>query len=109
MPLLLAALTALAGFVIGAAIMLADHVFIGMIIGLASLPVALAVWVMPGHSAPAGVAAVVSAVAFGYALAAVAGAGADTVYYGFLMLLAGLPLLVWVRRGRSVAALGEPI
>ncbi len=69
---------------------------------------ALAVWVMPGHSAPAGVAAVVSAVAFAYALAAVAGAGADTVYYGFLMLLAGLPLLVWVRRGRSVAALGEP-
>ena len=69
---------------------------------------ALAVWVMPGHSAPAGVAAVVSAVAFVYALAAVAAPGADTVYYGFLMLLAGLPLLVWVRRGRSVAALGEP-
>ena len=46
MPLLLAALTAVAGFVIGAAIMLSDHVFIGMIIGLASLPVALAVWVM---------------------------------------------------------------
>ena len=70
---------------------------------------ALAVWVMPGHSAPAGVAALVSGVAFVYALAAVAGAGADTVYYGFLMLLAGLPLLVWVRRGRSDAALVEPV
>jgi APA family basic amino acid/polyamine antiporter len=59
---------------------------------------ALAVWLLPGHPAPAGAAAVVSGVAFAYALAAVAGAGADTVYYGLLLLLAGLPLLVWVRR-----------
>ena len=58
---------------------------------------ALAVWLVPGHPAPAGLAAVVSGVGFVYALAAVAGAGAETVYYGFLMLLAGLPLLVWVR------------
>ena len=59
---------------------------------------ALAVWLLPGHPAPAGAAAVVSGVAFAYAMAAVAGAGADTVYYGLLLLLAGLPLLVWVRR-----------
>ncbi|MGE0360491.1 MAG: amino acid permease [Vicinamibacterales bacterium] len=67
---------------------------------------ALAVWLLPGHPAPAGFAAVISGVAFVYALAAVAGAGADTVYYGLLMLLAGLPLLVAVRRSNS-AALGD--
>jgi basic amino acid/polyamine antiporter, APA family len=68
---------------------------------------ALAVWLMPGHPAPAGVAAVISGVAFVYALAAVAGAGTETVYYGFLMLLAGLPLLVAVRRRTPGAALGD--
>ena len=67
---------------------------------------ALAVWVMPGHPAPAGMAAVVSGVAFVYALAAVAGAGAETVYAGFLMLLAGLPLFVWVRRSQVRLAPG---
>jgi basic amino acid/polyamine antiporter, APA family len=67
---------------------------------------ALAVWVMPGHPAPAGMAAVVSGVAFVYALAAVAGAGAETVYAGFLMLLAGLPLFVWVRRSQGRLAPG---
>ena len=35
----------------------------------------------------------------------VAGAGAETVYYGFLMLLAGLPLLVWVRLTPARASL----
>lgn len=65
---------------------------------------ALAVWLMPGHPAPAGAAAVVSGAAFVYALAAVAGAGAETVYYGFLMLLAGLPVFVWVRRGQTRTA-----
>lgn len=69
---------------------------------------ALAVWLLPGHPAPAGFAAVVSGVAFVYALAAVAGAGADTVYYGLLMLLAGLPLLVAVRRATGTAALADP-
>jgi hypothetical protein len=32
------------------------------------------------------------------AMFAIGGAGADTVLYGFLLLLAGLPVYVWVRR-----------
>jgi APA family basic amino acid/polyamine antiporter len=42
-------------------------------------------------------------VAFVYALFAIGGAGAETVFYGFLWLLAGLPLYVWVVRRRSGA------
>jgi len=38
--------------------------------------------------------------AFAFALVAVAGAGADTVYWGFLTLLVGLPVYVWVTRSR---------
>jgi basic amino acid/polyamine antiporter, APA family len=58
----------------------------------------LAVWLMPGQPAPSGAAAVVSALAFLYAILAIIGAGADTVLYGFVLLLCGLPLLVWLRR-----------
>lgn len=54
----------------------------------------LAVWLMPGPR-PAGAAAVISALAFAYAMFAIGGAGAETVFYGFLLLLAGLPLYVW--------------
>jgi APA family basic amino acid/polyamine antiporter len=42
--------------------------------------------------------ALVSILAFLYAMFAIGGAGADTVLYGFLLLLAGLPLYVWMRR-----------
>jgi hypothetical protein len=42
-----------------------------------------------------GRARVVSALAFLYTIVAVAGAGADIVYWGFLLLLAGLPVYVW--------------
>ncbi len=64
----------------------------------------LAVWLMPGHPRPAGVAVIVSSLAFLYAMAAIGGAGAETVFYGFLLLLAGLPIYVWVRLGsRRVA------
>ncbi len=43
-------------------------------------------------------------IAFVYSLVAVAGAGAETVYWGFLLLLAGLPLYVWQvgRRSRQL-------
>jgi basic amino acid/polyamine antiporter, APA family len=41
---------------------------------------------------------IVAALAFVYALGAIAGAGADTVYWGFVLLLAGLPVYVWVKR-----------
>jgi len=58
----------------------------------------MAVWLMPNQPRPAGIAAVVSALAFIYAMFAVAGAGAEAVFYGFLWLLAGLPVYVWVRR-----------
>jgi APA family basic amino acid/polyamine antiporter len=42
----------------------------------------------------------VAAYAFLFSMFAIAGAGAEVVYYGFLLLLAGLPLYVWVRRTR---------
>ena len=41
---------------------------------------------------------IAAALAFGYALWAIGGAGADVVYWGFLLLIAGLPVYVWVRR-----------
>jgi APA family basic amino acid/polyamine antiporter len=61
----------------------------------------LAVWLMPGQPRPFGSAAVVSALAFVYAMFAIGGAGAETVFYGFLLLFAGLPLYVWVKRTRG--------
>jgi APA family basic amino acid/polyamine antiporter len=42
----------------------------------------------------------VAALAFGYGLWAIGGAGAGTVYWGFLLLVAGLPVYVWVVRNR---------
>jgi APA family basic amino acid/polyamine antiporter len=42
--------------------------------------------------------AIVAAFAFAYSLFAIGGAGADVVYSGFLLLLAGLPVYIWVRR-----------
>jgi APA family basic amino acid/polyamine antiporter len=41
-------------------------------------------------------AAAVSIFAFVYAMFAIGGAGMETVFYGFLLLLAGLPVYVWV-------------
>jgi len=32
---------------------------------------------------------------------AIAGAGADVVYSGFILLMCGLPVYVWVARGRG--------
>jgi APA family basic amino acid/polyamine antiporter len=58
----------------------------------------LAVWLMPGQPRPRGSAAVVSMLAFVYAMFAIGGAGAETVFYGFLFLLAGLPIFVWLKR-----------
>ena len=43
---------------------------------------------------------IAAALAFGYALWAIAGAGADVVYWGFLLLIAGLPVYVWGPRRR---------
>ncbi|MGE0813122.1 MAG: amino acid permease [Vicinamibacterales bacterium] len=41
---------------------------------------------------------VVAGLAFVYALAAIAGAGQEVVYWGFLLLLLGLPVFVWMKR-----------
>jgi len=42
--------------------------------------------------------AVIAILAFVYSLWAIAGSGRDSVYWGFLLLMAGLPVYVWVRR-----------
>jgi APA family basic amino acid/polyamine antiporter len=65
---------------------------------------ALAVFKIPDPAAPGRLPAVakgVAGLAFAYSLWAIGGAGADTVYWGFLLLLAGLPVFVWVTRGRN--------
>jgi basic amino acid/polyamine antiporter, APA family len=62
----------------------------------------MAVWLMPGQPRPAGIAAIVSALAFIYAMFAIVGAGDEAVFYGFIWLLGGLPIYVWVRRQRGV-------
>jgi APA family basic amino acid/polyamine antiporter len=48
-------------------------------------------------------AAVIAAIAFGYALFVIGGAGADIVYWGFILLLAGLPVYVFVNRQTAAA------
>ena len=40
--------------------------------------------------------------AFVYSMWAVVGAGQETVYLGFVLLLAGLPIYVWLRRNSSI-------
>jgi APA family basic amino acid/polyamine antiporter len=45
-------------------------------------------------------AAAIAALAFAYSFWAIAGAGQETVYWGFLLLVAGLPVFVGVTRGR---------
>lgn len=47
---------------------------------------------MRGRRSVAGV------IAFLFSMFAIAGAGPEVVYYGFLLLLAGLPIYVWVKR-----------
>ncbi len=41
---------------------------------------------------------VIAVLAFIYSMWAVAGSGRDTVYWGFLLLLAGIPVYVWMAR-----------
>jgi APA family basic amino acid/polyamine antiporter len=43
-------------------------------------------------------AAVTAGLAFVYSMWAIGGAGADTVYWGFLLLMSGLPVYAWVAR-----------
>jgi APA family basic amino acid/polyamine antiporter len=41
---------------------------------------------------------IIAVIAFAFSLWAIAGAGRDVVYWGFLLLLAGLPIYVLMRR-----------
>jgi APA family basic amino acid/polyamine antiporter len=61
----------------------------------------LAMWLMPGKEVPSGSMALVGVMAFVYSMFAIFGAGAETVLYGFLLLLAGLPVYVWMQRARA--------
>ena len=63
----------------------------------------LAVFVLrPRRETLGGAMAAVAAIAFVYSFWAIAGAGKDTVYYGFLLLVSGLPVYVWMQRTRGV-------
>lgn len=52
-------------------------------------------------------AALISVLAFAFSLVAIAGAGRDTVYWGFLGLVAGLPVYVAMRRRRVEVAVTD--
>jgi APA family basic amino acid/polyamine antiporter len=49
----------------------------------------------------------VAILAFLYSFWAIAGSGQEAVYWGFLLLMAGVPVYVWVRRGRVVQELSK--
>ena len=49
----------------------------------------------------------IGTMAFAYSLWAVAGSGQDTVYYGFLLLMAGIPFYVWSAYKKSDATRGR--
>jgi basic amino acid/polyamine antiporter, APA family len=54
--------------------------------------------------------ALVALLAFGYSLWAIAGAGYEVVFKGFLLLLAGIPVYVWVHwRATRAPAEAEPL
>lgn len=45
----------------------------------------------------------IAGLAFAYGLWAIGGAGAETVYWGFLLLIGGLPVFVWITREQASA------
>jgi APA family basic amino acid/polyamine antiporter len=49
------------------------------------------------------VMATIAALAFAFAIVAIVGAGSDVVFFGFLLLISGLPVYVWVQRGKQAA------
>ena len=54
--------------------------------------------------------ALVALLAFGYSLWAIAGAGYEVVFKGFLLLLAGIPIYVWMRwRAARAPTEAEPL
>jgi len=65
----------------------------------------MAVFVLPGRGGRPLTAAARTgaAIAFAYSLWAMAGAGAEAVYWGFLLLMAGLPVYVIVNPSSLIA------
>jgi APA family basic amino acid/polyamine antiporter len=64
----------------------------------------LALFLLPerrGDALPRSIA-IAGVLAFGYSLWAMAGAGAETIYWGFLLLIAGLPVYVFLVRRSSI-------
>jgi APA family basic amino acid/polyamine antiporter len=53
------------------------------------------------------VAVILSILAFVYSLWMVYGAGAEVVYWGFLLLLAGIPFYVWIKWRNHLANKSE--
>ena len=62
---------------------------------------ALAVWLMPGQPTPTARRPSSACSPSSTRCSRSVGAGAETVFYGFLLLLAGLPVYVWMRRGAA--------
>lgn len=54
-----------------------------------------------------GASIAISVVAFLYSVYAIIGSGASTVLWGFILLLAGIPVYVWMRRGQATSAAPE--
>lgn len=48
---------------------------------------------------------IIAVIAFAYSVWTVIGSGAQTVLYGFVLLLVGIPVYVWMRKQQSDAAL----
>lgn len=52
-------------------------------------------------------ASVIAVMAFVFSIITIIGAGAQTVLYGFVLLLVGIPLYVWLRRGQITAGAAQ--
>ena len=63
-----------------------------------------ALMVRPGTAAVRRSGMVIPILAFVYSAVAISGAGQDVVYWGFLLLIAGLPVYVWTTRRRIMSA-----
>jgi basic amino acid/polyamine antiporter, APA family len=44
---------------------------------------------------------IVASLAFVFSLWAILGSGAETVYWGFIAILAGIPFYVWMKRNQE--------
>jgi hypothetical protein len=49
-------------------------------------------------------ASVIAVLAFIFSIITIIGAGAQTVLYGFVLLLAGIPIYVWLKRTAATSA-----